>query len=419
MSSASKLSFSAATLISINIMLGTGVFINTVKLAQKTGAAGCLLYIIMGTIMFPIVLSIARLSSINQQASLYTFGALVHPFLGFLSTWSYFFAKLASASFSMHVFNTFLQKTAPFLSHISTILLDIILITLFTLLNTLDVQIGKRIQTCFLSMKVLLFTCALTIGLWKMNYINVMAPCYIWEGIPVGLPLVVFCFLGFEASCSLTNKIDSPQKNAPRAIITAFSIVVTLVTLYQFLFYAAVGADGFAQNANYTDAFPLLITTISKQLASYLAPLFSIAIAISALGGSYGIMYINGWNLYRLAQSNLIPAAQSFTHLNRHGIPLMCIFAQGLTCVFFLVTTGGEQIPLVYTAVLGSITTYAISVLGFYQQTYSKLAFAGLASCALLLGFSLFGFLKTSLAPLFIFCTILAIGSLFYYYKQK
>ncbi len=195
--SSSKLSFFAATLISINIMLGTGVFINTVILAQNAGAAACFLYVITGLIMLPLVISMAQLNALIPQAHFYTFGALITPFLGFLSTWSYFFAKLSSAALSMHVFNTFLQKTVPLLSSVSTLSLDMVLITFFVLLNTLHVQIGKRIQTGFLSMKILLFSFAIIVGLWKMQLINITGPSYIWSGIPISLPLILFCFLGF------------------------------------------------------------------------------------------------------------------------------------------------------------------------------------------------------------------------------
>ncbi len=422
--SSSKLSFFAATLISINIMLGTGAFTNVVGLSQKTGAASCLLFLITGIIMLPLVLSMARLSAINQQAHFYTFGALMHPFLGFISMWSYFFAKLASASFSMHVFIIFLQKTVPALDSVSTLALDIILIMLFVLLNTLRVQIGKIIQTSFLSIKIGLFSFAITVGLWKMQLIHVASPFYIWSGIPTGIPLILFCFLGFEASCSITNLIQDPQKNAPRAIITGFSIVVMLLTLYQFLFYGAVGAQGFTQTVNYTNAFPLLIAKISPSLIAYLAPFFSIAIGISALGGAYGIMYINGWNLYKLAEKNLVPFSSFFSTLNKHNIPTACIMMQGLTCIFYLVTTyplglSKQQFFLQNSAVLGSAITYAISVLGFYKQTKSGLAIAGLATCFVILGVSLNGFVQTSLVPFFIFCAILIIGSMLYCCRGK
>ncbi len=415
MSSSTKLSLAAAILISVNIMLGTGVFINTVILAQKTGALGFLLYLISGTLMLPLILCVAQLSALQAQGNFFTFGALISPFFGFISTWSYFFAKLASASLSIHVFNTFLKATCPFLSCVPTLFLDLCLLSLFVLLNTLKVHIGKRIQAGFLSMKIILFCFALFVGLYCAKLINIGAPHHIWSGIPIGLPLVFFCLLGFEASCSLSHLIENSQKNAPLAIITAFSIVVGIITIYQFLFYASVGPSALSQQSNYTNAFPLLVAAISPTLVPYLAPFFSIAIATSALGGAYGILYINGWNLYNLAQRTMVIGSSRLSALNAHGIPTLCIVAQGLTCALFILLTGGSQIPLQYTAVLGSIATYAICVCALFKHSRSYLSIAGILTCIVLLAISLYAFIKTSIIPLCFFIAILASGVIMFF----
>ncbi|MFS8506816.1 MAG: APC family permease [Candidatus Babeliales bacterium] len=240
MSHAQTLSLPAAILININIMLGTGVFINTVLLAQHTGVLGGFLYIIAGLLMLPLVLCIADLTSKHKEGNFYNFGALLGPFWGFLSAWSYCIAKLASASLSIHVFATFLKHILPILT-LPTVVYDCMIITLFVLLNTLHVKTGSRIQYGFIVMKAMPLVFAVCIGLWKVNIITIGAPDFIWSGIPVGLPLVLFCFLGFESACSLSRHIKNSQRNAPITILFSFIMVMLLVSAYQFLFIPALG----------------------------------------------------------------------------------------------------------------------------------------------------------------------------------
>ena len=96
---------------------------------------------------------------------------------------------------------------------------------------------------------------------------------------------MLFCFLGFEATYSLAAHIQDAKKNAPRAIMISFGVVVLLAILYQTLFYASMGSELAAQD-NYTQAFPILVGSVLPSLKNLLVPLFSVGIALSAVGGA-------------------------------------------------------------------------------------------------------------------------------------
>src|SRR3989338_2170722 len=189
MSDSKKLSLLSAIFININIMLGTGVFINTVLLAQKVGAFSGLLYVVGGGIMLPLILSISRLMRTHPEGNFYTFGAALHPLWGFISSWIYFVGKLASASLGIHVFNMFLQKVIPFFSSFNILFMDSIIITLFVGLNLLQIQTGSRIQLLFLFTKMTPLLFAIIYGLHYAQYITIQAPHIIWSDFSVALPL--------------------------------------------------------------------------------------------------------------------------------------------------------------------------------------------------------------------------------------
>ncbi len=413
-----KLSLFAAIFVNINIMLGTGVFINTVVLPQKVGGLAPLMYGIAGLLMLPLVLSLARLMNHYTQGSFYTFGAALSPYWGFMSTWSYFVGKMATPTLGIHIFNTLLQKSVPLFAQYSIFTLDISIITLFVALNLFSGKVGKRIQYFFITMKAIPLLFAIGVGLWYFNLINVAAPAVVWQGFPLALPIVIFCYLGFEATCSLSKVIDNPQKNASKAILYSFFIVVTLLMLYQFLFYTTLGTT-LAALTGFADAFPLLVEKTFPTLLPVLSPLLSLAIATSALGGAYGLMYSNAWNLHTLASLDYIPGSSLFASCNRFNIPYLCIVAEGAICFCYLFLTKGSQIPLQYTSVLACFVTYAISVASLNKIACSPVSLLGLLSCAIGIFFCIRGFIFTNIAPLYFLMGILVLGTVLYLSKRR
>lgn len=413
MSTTHKLSLPAAIFVAINIILGTGTFINTVVLAQKIGTLGPLVYLVGGLLMLPLVLCIAKLSAMHTEGNFYTFGSLISPYWGFLNIWIYAITKLGSASLSIHVFNTFIQHLFPALKAFPILYQDICTVILFVLLNTFNIKTGSRIQYGFVFMKTIPLLTAIVLGIASFNHINIGAPHQIWSGFPLALPIALFCCLGFEAICSLSKVIENSQKNTPRAIMISFSAVVFIAALYQFLFYASLGTV-LSDQTNYTGAFPALINHVAPWLSTTLGSFISVAIAFSALGGAYGIVYTNLWNFYAIAQKFDHPFAQKIVQLNAHHIPVLCVLIEGILAFIYLSTTGGAQIPLQYTAVLGCTITYTICVLGYFNATRSLLGLCAFMTCLLLLATSFYGFIQTSILPVLIFLGIALLGSLIY-----
>ena len=417
MSQPKKLSLKEAILINMNIMLGTGTFVNTAMLAHHVGFLGSFLYMGAGLLMLPLSFCFARLAQIVPNGNFYTFGSVLGNYWGFISTWSYFVGKLASASLSIHVFITFLQKTVPALQVGSPLFLDCLLISFFTALNLLDVKTGSKIQYFFLSAKTLPIIFIVLTGLHYVDFINLQAPHLIWEGIPIAFPLILFCFLGLEATCSLSRVIEDPAKNIGRSILISFGIVLCFIIAYQTIFYLSVGSS-LGEVKNYVEVFPLFFMKTMPSLLPLLSPLLSAMIGVAALGGAYGILYSNSWNLYTLAEQNSIPFASSFKQLNKYTIPYLCVIAEGFFCCCYILWFKGAQIPLQYAATLSCIVTYTISVLGLLKLTSSFIGYLGLLTCSITLFFSVQGFLQTSIMPLVVLGTILTLGTLTYWVLQ-
>jgi amino acid transporter len=302
MSSQYKLSLPAAILININIMLGSGIFINLLQLSKATGILSAFVYAIVGLLMFPIVLAIAKLLQKYPGGSFYTFGSKeINSFFGFLATWIYFIGKLASATLLIHFFTLIIQSLIPIFSNINTLLLDAIIVSFFSYLNMQNLKVGSIVQYAFIIFKAIPILFIILSGIFLLNPGNLSSEFMLWQGVLPIVPFIVFAFAGFEAAASLSRHIKNPDRNAPLAVLISFAIVVFICVLSNFLFYMVLG-DEVWNAVSYFEAFPLLLQKVfpvQEFIRLRLTSILQMAIACSALGGAYGILFSNSWNLYR------------------------------------------------------------------------------------------------------------------------
>lgn len=422
-----KLSLTSAILINVNIMLGAGIFLNTDILAKSVGPLSGLTYILIGFIMLPLVISIAKLTQYYPNGGLYAFSKNeINTFTGFLSAWSYFIGKLASGALMTHFSLSLIQNLIPQLASINILLLDAFTITFFVILNTQNMQSGSRIQTLFTGLKLIPLIFAITTCIFLLNTENFIIASKNIINIPRVLPLLVYASMGFEAACLISNKIKNAQKNAPKAILISYAITIGIAALYQTLFYGSLGTT-LALAKNYLHVFPNLLTKLlpsSPFFAHKIETILHLALASSALGGSYGIMFSNTWNLYTLAHHGHIYFSHIFTWINKHGIPIACVIAEGILFCGYLFVSRGSQIPLQQLSALGVTFAYTISVYAFLKAEKRRgkkrwIPLLGLANCSILLFTCLKGLMVSGFSSLIIFTLLIIFGSIMFLTKQK
>ncbi len=425
-----KLSLSAAIFININIIMGSGVFINTIELARRAGILGGFMYLAMGLLLLPLIASIATLVNLHPSGGFYMFGSQeISPLFGFISSWGYFIGKMASTALTIHVAMTLLQQVFPLLAFFNVLTLDLLVVALFIFLNTLNVHTGKRIQYLFISMKVIPLLFAILGGLYLVSTATIitgMPP--VWSGMAISLPLVLYASTGFESACLISSRIKDAKRNAPIAIYTSFIIVLIIAFLYQFLFSLAVGIP-LGMYDSYLQAFPALLVRLftNKWLMQKLLGLIYIAVACSSLGAGYGLIFSNNWNLYTLATHNHLFFKNILTTFNRHHIPVACILVEGILILLYFAITKGSQLPLQQLGALGATIAYTISVLSLLAAKYNKpeisiqwfIPLLGLGNCLVLIASCISSFFVSGLFPLVIFLLLLLFGISMYFITKK
>ncbi len=428
MTTTKKLSLIAAIFINLNIMLGTGFFINTVLLTQTAGSLGATVYLVVALLLLPLIISTAKLLEYHHESgTFYDFGRTINPYIGFISSWSYFTAKLCSAALGIHVCLSFLQMIIPPIKTIPILYLDVLTILLFMGLNTLNLQMGKQIQFAFIFLKFIPILFVAFSALYLFTGAHFTQESLIWSGVPLSVPFILYVFTGFEASCSLSTHIENPKKNAPRAIFISYGLAVAIVFLYQLFFYGNLGMYLSTLTGGYLDMFPALLRALSDNnvpLKQGIQVFLYIGIAASSMGSAYGILYSNSWNLYTLAKNNHTFGSTILSTLNKHGMPFACVIVEGLLSIAYILLTQGNQVPLQQVGSLGATIAYTLSVLGLFslmarQRKPLTLPLLGIASCFLLLSSYVWSVaVDGPTSMLLVFLGLLVAGTIMFYQME-
>jgi len=422
MNKSHKISLKTAIFMNINIIAGAGLFINTVLLTKITGILSCLVYLFIGICMLPLIQSIAQLVKLHPSGGFYAFSRPLSPFLGFMTCWIYFFSKLASGALILYVSANFLQQTLPLLNYVQTTTLSLIILAIFTYLNLFNLHIGSSIQKLFFGAKAIPILFAIVVGIYSFDISLITAQGANLINFSTSIPFVIYCLAGFEATCSISRKIENARENGPKAIFYSFFTIIIVYTLFQF-FVSIMLLPHIEHINSYTEAFFYICQQLhlSDALQAKLVLFINFLISFSALGGAYGILFSNTWNLYTLAEHKHTFMPQAIMKLNNHQIPTIAVFIESLICLFFIVITQGNQIPLQQTGAFGATLAYSISVIALIYQVkrVQKAHVLALITCIGLLGFCILSTLKYSITSLNLLVTISALGAAMYWAVKK
>lgn len=418
MSHSAKISLPTAILINLNVMVGSGIFINTVLLSKNAGGLGTAAYALVGILLLPLIMSMSELARIHKGGTFYDYGSNLGAYVGFLTTGSYFLAKLASCALAIHVCISLLQTIFPFLQGAPTVLIDCAVVVLFALLNTRNLRVGKRIQLMFIVGKFIPILFVIFAGIYLFTPLNFSTEYLIPSGIVTSVPFILYAFTGFEVSCSLSKFLEDPERNGPRAMLISYLLGITIVCLFQTFFYASVGPV-LASLSSYLGAFPALLEklAVSSSLAAHLKAFLHLGIAASVLGSAYGIMYSNVWNLYELAVQGHVVRQHKLLTLNAHQMPIVCVAIEALIVMSYLLLTQGNQVPLQQISASGSTVSYTLCVLGLAAASYrlkgrvGVVPVLGIVSCVMLAAALARNFVVYGMLPVALFCVMLGVAS--------
>jgi len=349
-------SFFVAVLIIINLVIGSGIFINLIPFLTQGYTGNFLIYLLGGLIQLPVVITLARLASAHpDNGGLYVYAKrYISPFAGFLAGWTYFVGKSISVGLMAHVFMQVMQSFIPALHVFPLLFLDACFLTFVVLANVLGVSIQGKAQKVLILTKVLPVVTVFLILWWKGGQRPLTFDGIGLHSVGELLPIAVFATVGFEVMCSIAHMVKNPKENLVKIMVTGFGVVVALITLFQCVVNLLL-----PQAASYS--FPLGSIAHLHGLSA-LAPYAYICVYLSIIGGAFSILTTNCWNLFALAENGHLPGACYITKLTKEEIPWVSLVIEAVIA-FLGISMMQEQVALQRMAVFGMVLSFVCASL--------------------------------------------------------
>lgn len=356
-----KISFFTAILMSINIIIGVGIFIVPSLMAQQVGNLSYLGWPLVGLVFFPVVYSIAQITKFFPgQGNFYNYSQkTINKTAGFISGWFYFlgFASITAIQFIglreflINQFDLFFLKNTGFIFNIAAI-------AFFCLINIMSMFLISKVQNTATIFKLipLFFVIFLLFFYWnpnlQLNWSN-------WPLLKFTLPLTLFGFWGFETSCNIGHLIKGDKNTPSKVILISFFSAIAIYTLFHFAILHIMNADnliiyqapGFINFLNFKN--PIFMSLLSSFMST--------TILITYLSAIFGGMLSNSSNFQSLLTNDLLPFSKKLKRTNRFGRPKYAVWLTGLT-IFILLTLINNKVILNSVCNFGLIISFGLTL---------------------------------------------------------
>ena len=302
-----KISLIAATLSSMNIMIGSGILIGPGVIAAIAGNGAFITWLIVATIFLPIVLSTVQMARMNPGPG----GFYSYAKAGLNRTAGFWSGLLYATGYTFALAVTILALRQILFEALGVnwawlmanpLLFNVVLVTILIGVNLL----GLKQLTQILS----------SLTIWKMVPIIslilllpfIIDPNFTVTSVeviklPYSLPMALFGFLGFEYACSISHQIENSERNAPLAILISFTVTALLYTLFTFGVLNLMGPAELAEKG--ASMFAEYITLPVPYLKVLLRIVIPTAAGITIFATSLGLLNANSSLVHSMAQKRL------------------------------------------------------------------------------------------------------------------
>ncbi len=413
--SSQKISFFIATLINVNVVVGSAFFLGAASIAQACGFWAPLAWLLCGLFLVPLIAALSYFArSYPEAGGLYWYSQkTLGSFWGFVSGWGYFIGTTAGNAAVLKAFSSYLctvPSMIPFVQILQGygINIDVICVLIFALCSLCNITVLERLQICFSLLKTIPFLVLLA-GVFVLA--DFQAPQHIAFSLNAlwgTIPSVLFAYIGIEACCAIIDKIKDPERNGFRVLIASFVAIVSLYAVFQACIVLIAPADG---SNPFLSILPRLCGNSS--LGIWGNGIVYAAITLSFLGGFYGMFYFNNWHLHALAQDGSLIGSSLLTRLNKQHAPWVCVILQAVLLIGLLLFTSHNEYLLTMSD-FGVVIAYLLTAVAFLWRTKSIAGVAALGSCGFLLYLCTHSLMASSLWNIVPFFGMLLLGFIGY-----
>ncbi|MEF8814680.1 MAG: amino acid permease [Halovenus sp.] len=240
-----------ATMIGIGAMIGAGIFVLTGLAAETAGPAALLVFALNGGVTLFTALSYAELASaIPRNGGGYayvreTFSGAVSFVMGWTRWFTYMAAgALYALGFSSN-FVEFVHLYVPSAPDLP-IVYAFVVVVLFVALNALSTEASGGAETVITVLKVAILAVFVAFGVFAIDTGEFTPAFPADSGALAVLPamgLTFIAFQGYDLIATVTEEVENPRRNIPRAIFLSLAATVVIYLLVVAVAIGTLGAD--------------------------------------------------------------------------------------------------------------------------------------------------------------------------------
>ena len=297
-----------ATLMSVNGMIGAGIFALPALLYAKTGLFAPWLFLIFGLLFASITLIAARLATMFRDSGgpqLYAQAAF-GPTVGFQVGWLLVIALAAGRAATLHVLVSYLGVFFPALD--GPIARPVAVLALLAALSWLTLSGMRRsidglIVGTVLKLTPILVLCIAAFAAGGISTSFRLPDFGTFESVAL---LVYFAFAGASNAAYSAGEVKKPRQTLPRSMLLSLAIIIVFYMLVQWA-YIAAGAPSSGDGTPLAAAAGAVMGPAGV-IALSLAAVFSIACNALAF-------FVSGARvIFGMAQRGLLPRSLAHVH---------------------------------------------------------------------------------------------------------
>jgi amino acid transporter len=346
------LGFSA---ISVNGVIGAGIFALPAVAAAHSGLFSPWIFIICGVLILTIVLSVARAASFFSSTggpiayATHAFG----PFAGFQAGWLLVLARVASTAANTNLMVTyggwFWEPLADGAARVAAI--TIVMIAL-TVINTVGVRRSMFTLMLLTALKLIPLSLLIIVGISQVNpemLVNagIPAPSSLGEIILI----VLYAYVGFEGTVVPAGEGQNARRDIPRAMVHTVAAITVFYVLIQMVALAILPDLG-ASETPLADVAAILLGPAG-------ATLLTVGAVISIGGNVSGTFLSAPRMFYALARDKSLPQWFAVVH-DKYRTPANSIIAFGV--LGLALALSGTFIWLAVMSTMVRLATYALTI---------------------------------------------------------
>ncbi|HET6176607.1 MAG TPA: APC family permease [Candidatus Sulfotelmatobacter sp.] len=323
--------------LTVNCIIGSGVFGLPSVLAAKLGKASVLAVLLGGVAAGVVMACFAEVSSrFHETGGPYLYAREAFGrFMGIQVAWLLWFVRLASCAANANLFVVYLGEFFPRSSQtIPKLVILTLLIGILAAINVRGVRAGTWLSNSFTGAKLASLGLVALAGLFYLiathrviPQANISPASSDWAGAMV---LLIFAYGGFETALISAGEARNPRRDMPFGL---FAALITCAILYSLIQWVVVGVLPDPGHSERPLADVARIVMVQGMMGQGLGHAGAAVIAVGALISIYG--YLSGNILstprvtFALAERGDFPSLFALVH-PRFRTPYVSIFVFAL-----------------------------------------------------------------------------------------